>query len=300
MLLLVIGCASAAPLVAQGQQKPFEPRGKPQNGVDTALIDPDAGDYETFPFYKAKYADAERAILQDIQRFMCDPPSRERGIKRLLELEGRVSSEGAAVVAEARKRLPPGSYSFESPPMTNTEIEEMSRLAADEITTMHLRIWAQEWIDEAVPRRCPPQAAAVPMPPPSGPPPGANPPCRTKNDDSEYVRLDAELERLSQEHDKFFLAATNPSGKAALNENNRQIEEVIKKKDAIRARQPCVTEPKAVQVPPANEHGMAPTQQGGPGFPFGFGGGSFGFGFGGGSDDVQRDRGFGNDPNRRR
>jgi hypothetical protein len=53
-------------------------------------------------------------------------------------------------------------------------------------------------------------------------------------------------------------------------------------------------------VPPNDEHGMAPIQPGGPGFPFGFGGGSFGFGFGGGSDDGQRDRGFGNDPNRRR
>jgi len=147
-----------------------------------------------------------------------------------------------------------------------------------------------------------PQAAAPLPPAPSPGPPqegGQNLPCRTKDDDSEYVRLDAELERLSQEHEKLFPAATNPAGKAALNENNKKIEDVMRKKDAIRAREPCPPQPAAGQVPPENEHGMAPTQPSGPGFPFGFGGGSFGFGFGGGSDEGQSDRGIGKNQNRK-
>jgi ribosomal protein L29 len=141
---------------------------------------------------------------------------------------------------------------------------------------------------------CPetPQAAAPP-------PAGQNLPCRTKDDDSEYVRLDAELERLSQEHDKLFPAATNPAGKAALSENNKKIEDVIRKKDAIRAREPCPPQPAAGEVPPENEHGMAPNQPNGPGLPFGFGfGGGGGFGFGG-SDEGQSDRGFGKNQNRK-
>jgi hypothetical protein len=219
-----------------------------------------------------------------------------------------------------------------------------------------------------------PQASAPPAPTPPGPPLGANPPCRTKDDDSEYVRLDAELERLSQEREKLIPAAASPAGKTALSENNKKIEDVMRKKDAIRAREPCPPEPKSVevppcltgddkseylrldaelqrlsqerdnlipaatnpagkaalsennkkiedvmrkkdairarescppqpaagQVPPENEHGMAPNQPSGPGLPFGFGfGGGSGFGFGGGSDEGQSDRGFGKNQNRK-
>ena len=85
------------------------------------------------------------------------------------------------------------------------------------------------------------------------------------------------------------------AGEAALRASNRRADDIQRQKEEIRSRPPCPPEPKAVQVPPENEHGMAPMMPGNSGFGFGFGG----FGFGGGSDDEQRDRGFRNDRNRR-